>query len=587
MKQVRFLYTNKSIDFFDPIDYNFIKKSSIQGEQAMDIFKRSNKCVLGTVDTFGRDIIVGDTEIPTPKENRLVGLFYFLWLGEHGRQGPYDISKIVEQDPEAGYKTDSSLWGGIGVYHHWGEPLYGYYCSDDEWVIRKHMKLFIQADIDFLFFDTTNAVIYENNVKTIMRVLKEYYDEGWNIPKVMFYTNSSSGATVESIYKNIYLKNYCQETWFCLEGKPVIIAKEEECSHEAREFFNIKMSQWPNEADMAGGWPWMDFARPQRVFPNLKGEPEVINVSVAQHPQLRFGDSVLYGEEGNCGRAFHKDKNDPEPDAWKKGYNFAEQFEHAIKEDPPIVLVTGWNEWLAGRWNGIPSRPIMFVDCANYEYSRDIEMMKGGYFDNYYMQLVSYVKRYKGSKIAPSFSAAPTDIPLTEETFGKDSAVYYGFSDGGYERCAKGYGELIYENRSQRNVIDKVAVRHDNEYISFSILTKDPIKGGFGEGSFMNIYINTEGGSGYSFVIKNASLFRTSKREDIIPVKEVAKLDCDTADKLLRVKVKRSLLGLTSGSFSLRFKVADSKEEYRTMEDLYINGDSAPLGRLDFLYKAE
>ena len=30
---------------------------------------------------------------------------------------------------------------------------------DDEWVVRRHMRLIMQAGIDFLFFDTTNAVI--------------------------------------------------------------------------------------------------------------------------------------------------------------------------------------------------------------------------------------------------------------------------------------------------------------------------------------------------------------------------------------------------------------------------------------------
>ena len=53
--------------------------------------------------------------------------------------------------------------GGVGTYHHWGEPFYGYYYSDDEWVVRHHMKLIMQADIDFLFFDTTNALMYEHN----------------------------------------------------------------------------------------------------------------------------------------------------------------------------------------------------------------------------------------------------------------------------------------------------------------------------------------------------------------------------------------------------------------------------------------
>ena len=52
-----------------------------------------------------------------------VGLFYFLWLGEHGRKGPYDVTKILEADPDAGQKPDSPLWGPWGTYHHWGEPL--------------------------------------------------------------------------------------------------------------------------------------------------------------------------------------------------------------------------------------------------------------------------------------------------------------------------------------------------------------------------------------------------------------------------------------------------------------------------------
>ena len=42
---------------------------------------------------------------------RQVGLFYFLWLGEHGRKGPWDVTKILEADPDAGQKPDSPLWG--------------------------------------------------------------------------------------------------------------------------------------------------------------------------------------------------------------------------------------------------------------------------------------------------------------------------------------------------------------------------------------------------------------------------------------------------------------------------------------------
>jgi hypothetical protein len=43
------------------------------------------------------------------ENGRQVGLFYFLWLGEHGRKGPYDVTKILEADPDAGQKPDSPL----------------------------------------------------------------------------------------------------------------------------------------------------------------------------------------------------------------------------------------------------------------------------------------------------------------------------------------------------------------------------------------------------------------------------------------------------------------------------------------------
>jgi hypothetical protein len=38
---------------------------------------------------------------------------------------------------------------------------------------------------------------------------------------------------------------------------------------------------------------------------------------------------------------------------------------------------------------------VIFVDEFIQEFSRDIEPMNGGHGDNYYYQLVDYVRRYK------------------------------------------------------------------------------------------------------------------------------------------------------------------------------------------------
>ncbi len=539
---------------------------------------------LMAADALGRrtpDTVGG---APHTRENRLVGLFYFLWLGECGRHRPYDVSKMLAADPDIGHKPDSPLWGGHGVYHHWGEPFYGYYYSNDEWVVRHHMKLIMQADIDFLFFDTTNAVIYPHNCMLVMRVLQEYHDEGWKIPQVMFYTNTASGKTVQAIYDTVYRPRFCPDTWFCLGGKPVIIAVREECSEECRNFFNIKMSQWPNEPDKLGGWPWMDFTRPQRVFANLDGVPEVINVSVAQHPQLRFGDSALYGEDGNCGRSFHNGHNDRTPGAYLHGYNFAEQFDRAIETDPPIVLVTGWNEWIAGDWGhgpDRPDRPIMFVDCADIEYSRDLEMMRGGYFDNYFMQLVSYVRRYKGC------AETPVTPPCT-------NAVYHSFSDGGFARHAEGQGGVIYDNHTQRNVIEKIEVGHCAENLALDIHTKDPVTDPRGAGSWMKVYLNTTGGEGYDYILNHTpgrggqtTLARVDGVGDDLTATDIAPMTYAVEGNVLKLTVPRAAVGLNHGEFTLWFKVADSTETYARIEDFYDKGDAAPLGRLNFVYKGE
>jgi hypothetical protein len=549
------------------------------------------------VDALGRPTPDTTCGVPQPRENRRVGLFYFLWLGESGRHRPYNVTEMLARDPDIGHKPKSPLWGGYGLMHHWGEPFYGYYYNNDEWVVRKHMKLLMQADIDFLFFDTTNGPIYADNARLVMRVLQEYHDEGWKIPQVMFYTNTASGQTVQRIFDAVYRDGYCKDTWFCLDGKPVIIAKEEECSPETRDFFNIKMSQWPNEPDKLGGWPWMDFTRPQRVFANLDGEPEVINVSVAQHPQIKFGDSALYGETANCGRAFHNGANDPTPGAWLHGYNFAEQFDRALETDPPIVLVTGWNEWIAGDWgSGRGERPVCFVDCANDEYSRDIEMMRGGYFDNYFMQLVSYVRRYKGAPETPVYAPVESvDIPLAE-SLEASPARYDSFSDGDFHRHAEGQGGVIYTNYSQRNVIEEIGVKHDKDTLSFTIRTKEPLTDPLGAGSWMKIYLNTVGGEGYQYVLNHTTcrggrttLAKVTGKGDDLTAENMNGVDIryEVEGNLLRVNLPRAAVDLNYGYFTLWFKVGDSREAYNSVEDFYDKGDVAPLGRLNFVYRGE
>ena len=87
-------------------------------------------------DHLGRELV--SAAETGGEKGRQVGLFYYLWHGQHGTQGPYDISKMEAIDPKVMEKPDSPLWPdpSHSPMLHWGEPLFGYYLSTDEWVLR-------------------------------------------------------------------------------------------------------------------------------------------------------------------------------------------------------------------------------------------------------------------------------------------------------------------------------------------------------------------------------------------------------------------------------------------------------------------
>lgn len=113
------------------------------------------------VDQFGRtfDVIGGE------REGKQVGMFYFLWLGQPLFSGVYDATKIYNEYGEDVLFHETSDISPEGQFHFWGEPLYGYYNSSDDYVIRKHIELLITAGVDFLVFDATNAVTYDTYIK--------------------------------------------------------------------------------------------------------------------------------------------------------------------------------------------------------------------------------------------------------------------------------------------------------------------------------------------------------------------------------------------------------------------------------------
>lgn len=99
-------------------------------------------------------------EVGAPRKDRFVAVFYFLWLGQCGSAGPFENSKVLAADPAALTKPDGPFWGPVVAAHHWGEPLVGYYVSDDEAVLAKHAQMLDDAGVDVVIFDASNQVAY-------------------------------------------------------------------------------------------------------------------------------------------------------------------------------------------------------------------------------------------------------------------------------------------------------------------------------------------------------------------------------------------------------------------------------------------
>ena len=253
---------------------------------------------------------------------KYVGLFYFLWHGEHGDSGIFDLQKIIDTvGVEAAGSTKCGKYGPVGAMHWFAEPLYGYYYANDAWVHRKHAELLTLANIDFLYFDVTNGYAYLHNAKQLMAILHELNEKGFDAPQVVFYTNTNPESVIREVYNNIYKKGLYEDTWFKINGKPVIIGP---MNANIDDFFTMKQNQWPNEQSKTNGWPWMDFQWPSRLYRSAYDfDGAAISVSVAQHSgTIAFSDSSLYGNITNRGRSFWAEKRSSEAilqeryDAW-------------------------------------------------------------------------------------------------------------------------------------------------------------------------------------------------------------------------------------------------------------------------------
>ncbi|MDO8585853.1 MAG: hypothetical protein Q7T82_02330 [Armatimonadota bacterium] len=338
------------------------------------------------------------------------------------------------------------------------------------------------------------------------------------------------------------------------------------------------------------------------------GKREESAVTPAQHPSSLVGKSWTLDK----GEPELNEQDLPVPTyvPWlgktvehPEGYGiyFQQRWDEAIKSNPQFLYINDWNEWSAGKYQPAEGQttdfmrrksPYFFVDQYNAEFNRCIQPMKGGYTDNYYMQMAQNIRRYKGVRPIPElrgYSAIKIDGDSKDW---KQAKVEYRDTIGDTaHRDYKGYGGLHYKNDSGRNDITAGKVAVDREMIYFYAETNTALTPHTGQ-NWMLLLIDADknpktGWFGYDYLINKSIVdARTTTIRRFDPKTkswvEVAKLGYRYKGKTLELAVPRKLLGLEGGAFSFDFHWCDNPADLTDPISLCVNGDSAPNRRFSY-----
>lgn len=373
----------------------------------------------------------------------------------------------------------------------------------------------------------------------------------------------------------------------------------DDADSELLDFFTFRKPQ-PDYFQGPTGpnqWSWLE-VYPQHVFHDSLGRLEQMSVGVAQNAV--DGKLSVLSNSGSHGRSFHGGKQ-PSPEGWThSGLNFAEQWKRVHEVDPRVIFITGWNEWIAGRFDEsspfFGDGPVTFVDQFSQEFSRDIEPMKGGHGDAYYYQMVDGIRRYKGTRSLPPVVSQPITI---EGSFYDWRVVTPEFRDtlgDPVKRDHRGWGkDSHYVETSGRHDFVAAKVSADEEKISFYIRTAEELSGPqFDRWMWLLLDCNNDskdGWLGFDYLIGRDSTPESRSLEQAngngFAWKETGRVSFAMQDKELELEVSRAALGIGPGPFTLRFKWIDNIQGTGNWSDFTLHGDCAPNDRYTYEAKFE
>ena len=398
-------------------------------------------------------------------------------------------------------------------------------------------------------------------------------------------------------------------------------------TNEVKEFFTLRNMWWGyyewadkryigTEDNWSFGYSLADEniinMTPEELMSTHNGKREQAAVTPAQHPVTmtknpmgvgkswtrRYGEPELNEYDmPEVGYIPYLDKTVDNPTLY--GAYFQESWDYALKGDPEFLYINDWNEWTAGKYDLGPNtswlgriNPFMFVDQYNMEFNRGIQPMKGGYTDNYYMQMAQNIRRYKGSRPIPQHNGyAECKVDGRFSDWKNNSIEYRDTKGDTFHRDAKGYAGLHLTNTSGRNDIITSKIAIGEEYISFYAETAEAITP-HTDNNWMLLLIDADNNSstgwfGYDFIVNKQTIdartttlmqYDSSTNE----WKAISDINMRYADNQLELAIPRKLLGIEGDSLTLDFKWTDNAEELADPISLCLNGDTAPNRRFNY-----
>lgn len=548
------------------------------------------------MDDAGRTLPVGG-QVRAPRAGKTVGMFYYVNLPND--RGPIqDMTQLLAANPK------NPKWGRPNSTYWWGEPDVGYRRSNDFWVLRRDLSMLADAGVDTLMFDTTNANTYWETYFNLCRVARWMHSMGQKTPQISFVTNHRMSERITSVYNELYSKNLYPEMWFRWGGKPIIFGKKDALDpddnaplpQEVQDFFTWRYSwAWASEPNR---WNWIE-SSPQKGTPAPDGNGfESVPVTTASHPTNNIGKSFHDGKQPPL------DELDLTPDTGK-GLYFAEQMKRALELDPQFLWITQWNEWAAvsprakagqkmvGRT--VPTGEQYLVDGYNAEFNRDIAPMKGGWGDNYYLQLVDGIRRFKGARPIPT-AQGEQKIDLNNWADWNKIPIEFRDSQGDtLHRDWPGHGGTYYKNASGRNDIITAKVAADARTVWFWAQSAAPLSPA-SDANWMQLLLNADsnyqtGWKGFDFAVTNYDVKTRSAVLQGLNTNGTRKpaqirVPFRAQGNQLALALPRAILGLSNfKNTNFDFHWVDNAPIGGDIRDFWLLGDSAPNGRFNYRFQ--